>query len=258
MTPWKDKVFIIAEAGVNHNGDVNLALQLVDAAADAGADAVKFQTYRAEALVSLDAAMADYQKQNTGKEESQYAMLKRLELSEEAHYLVKQRAEKRGITFFSTAFDSDSISFLEKMDIPLWKIPSGEITNYPYLFRIGTLNRPTILSTGMANLAEVEAAVTVLQKAGLQREKLCILHCNTEYPTPVSDVNLRAMMTLGQAFGVSYGYSDHTAGGEISIAATALGAAVIEKHFTLDCKLPGPDHVASLEPKELALSLIHI
>ncbi|WP_148717325.1 N-acetylneuraminate synthase [Chitinolyticbacter meiyuanensis] len=252
MTPWQDRVFVIAEAGVNHNGDVALALQLVDAAADAGADAVKFQTFQAAALVSRDAVTADYQKANTGVEESQYAMLKRLELSAEAHDAVRQRAQERGILFFSTAFDPASIDYLIALDIPLWKIPSGEITNYPYLCRIAALQRPTILSTGMATVAEIDDAVRVLLAHGLRREQLAILHCNTEYPTPLSDVNLRAMPNLGALFGAAYGYSDHTAGEAISVAAVALGARVIEKHFTLDRNLPGPDHKASLEPGELA------
>ncbi|HSC81479.1 MAG TPA: N-acetylneuraminate synthase [Chitinolyticbacter sp.] len=252
MTPWQDRVFVIAEAGVNHNGDTALALRLVDAAADAGADAVKFQTFQAAALVSRDAVMADYQKANTGVEESQYAMLKRLELSPAAHDAVRQRAQERGILFFSTAFDPVSIDYLIALDIPLWKIPSGEITNYPYLCRIAALQRPTILSTGMATVAEIDDAMRVLLANGLTREQLAILHCNTEYPTPLSDVNLRAMPNLGALFGTAYGYSDHTAGEAISVAAVALGARVIEKHFTLDRNLPGPDHKASLEPDELA------
>lgn len=249
--PWQDGVFIIAEAGVNHNGDLEMARRLIDAAADAGCDAVKFQTFRAEALVSRAAQMAEYQKTNTGREESQYAMLKRLELSPEQHHVLMQHAAARGILMFSTAFDLHSVAFLRELDIPFWKIPSGEITNYPYLVQIAAIGRPVILSTGMATLAEISDAVNLLLEHGLQREQLCILHCNTEYPTPWSDVNLRAMNSLAQAFGTASGYSDHTLGLEIPIAATALGARVIEKHFTLDRSLPGPDHKASLEPHEL-------
>ncbi|MBE9610650.1 N-acetylneuraminate synthase [Chitinilyticum piscinae] len=250
--PWQDRVFVIAEAGVNHNGDVALALQLVDAAADAGADAVKFQTFDAAALVAKSAVMADYQKANTGVEESQYAMLKRLELSRDAQDAVRVRAAERGILFFSTAFDPGSVDYLMSLDIPLWKIPSGEITNYPYLCQIAAQARPTIVSTGMATVAEIDDAVRVLLENGLKREQIAILHCNTDYPTQAADVNLRAMPNLGALFGTAFGYSDHTLGETIAVAAVALGARVIEKHFTLDRSLPGPDHKASLEPDELA------
>jgi N,N'-diacetyllegionaminate synthase len=251
MKYWQDRLFVIAEAGVNHNGDLEIARRLIDAAADAGCDAVKFQTFRADALVSRSAEMADYQKANTGERESQYEMLKRLELTEEAHHVLMNHARGRGILFFSTAFDFESIRLLQQLDIPLWKIPSGEITNYPYLVRIAAFSKPIILSTGMATIGEIDAAVRVLLEHGADRSQLCILHCNSEYPTPWHDVNLRAMAQLGYTFGTAYGYSDHTLGIDIPIAATALGARVIEKHFTLDRNLPGPDHKASLEPNEL-------
>ena len=253
MTIWSDRVFVIAEAGVNHNGSIQLAKELIDAAASAGVDAVKFQTFSADALVSKDAVAAEYQKQNIGSEEiTQYQMLKSLELSNEQQIELKAYSEDKGILWFSTAFDSTSLDFLQSLDSPLWKIPSGEITNFPYLRRIGSLGKPVILSTGMCSLGEVEWAVNVLSEAGVSKEMLCILHCNTEYPTPWSDVNLKAMPMLGRAFGTSYGYSDHTKGIEVPIAAVALGAKVIEKHFTLDRTMPGPDHAASLEPDELA------
>lgn len=251
MTPWSQRTFIIAEAGVNHNGSVDLALQLVDAAAAAGCDAVKFQTFKSSALASPTAPMAAYQAANTGREESQADMLARLELSHEAHHVLRERATERGITFFSTAFDSVSLEFLAAIDIPVWKIPSGEVTNLPYLRRIARLGKPTILSTGMATLGEVHDAVEALLEAGLERHHLSILHCTTDYPTQFEHVNLKAMVTLGQAFGTAMGYSDHTLGTEIAVAAVALGARVIEKHFTLDRTLPGPDHAASLLPQEL-------
>ncbi|HVZ45350.1 MAG TPA: N-acetylneuraminate synthase [Ramlibacter sp.] len=251
MTPWQQRVFVIGEAGVNHNGDLALALGLVDVAADAGCDAVKFQTFRAEALVTRDAAMADYQRENTGVSESQFDMLKRLELDEAAHRALAARAGERGIAMFSTAFDLQSVDLLAEMGIPLWKIPSGEITNYPYLVKIAQLGQPIVLSTGMATLADVAEALDVLLAHGAARERVCVLHCNTDYPTRFEDVNLRAMATMGRALGVAFGYSDHTPGVEIPTAAVALGARVIEKHFTLDRALPGPDQAASLEPGEL-------
>lgn len=252
MKPWHQKVFLIAEAGVNHNGDRDRALRLVDAAADAGADAVKFQTFHTEAVVTRRAGMAEYQKQNTGNEETQFAMIKRLELNADDHHALVERAKQRGILLFSTAFDLASVDFLQQLNIPVWKIPSGEITNYPYLVRIAGMGKPIIISTGMAMVAEIDEAINVLLQNGAEREQLCILHCNTEYPTPWQDVNLRAMANLGKLFGADYGYSDHTLGTEIPVAAVALGARVIEKHFTLDRNLPGPDHKASLEPDELA------
>jgi N,N'-diacetyllegionaminate synthase len=250
MTPWRDKVFIVAEAGVNHNGDADMAQRLVDAAADAGCDAVKFQTFRARALVSRHAQTAAYQKANGGGE-SQLKMLIKLELPYDQHQKLKEYAAHRGVTFFSTAFDLDSIDLLQALDIPVWKIPSGEITNYPYLVRVAQMGKPILLSTGMSTRAEVEEAVDVLTTHGADRDRLCILHCNTEYPTPMQDVNLRAMAKLGDYLGTAFGYSDHTPGDTIAVAATALGARVLEKHFTLDRALPGPDHRASLEPGEL-------
>jgi N,N'-diacetyllegionaminate synthase len=252
MTYWQEKVFIIGEAGVNHNGDLDNALALVDAAARAGCDAVKFQTFRAQDLVTRDARMADYQQVNTGKVESQLDMLKRLELREEHHPVLAARAKAHGLMMFSTAFDFHSVDFLAALDIPLWKIPSGEVTNYPYLVRIAGLGKPVVLSTGMATLGEVDQAVEVLLAHGLSRDRLCVLHCNTEYPTPYEDVNLLAMVNMGRALGTAFGYSDHTAGSEVAVAAVALGARVLEKHFTLDRHQPGPDHSASLEPDELA------
>lgn len=250
MTPWQDKVFIVAEAGVNHNGDTDMALRLIDVAAAAGCDAVKFQTFRAGALVSRHAQTAAYQKANGGGE-SQLEMLKKFELPYDRHQQLKDHATNRGIMFFSTAFDMESIDMLRELDIPVWKIPSGEITNYPYLVRVAQMGKPVLLSTGMSTRAEVAEAVDVLTGHGTDRDRLCILHCNTEYPTPMQDVNLRTMAKLGEYFGTAFGYSDHTPGDTIAVAATALGARVLEKHFTLDCTLPGPDHRASLEPDEL-------
>jgi N,N'-diacetyllegionaminate synthase len=249
-TPWRDRTFIIAEAGVNHNGDLEMAFGLIDAAAAAGCDAVKFQTFRATELVSSHAQTADYQKAS-GAGDSQLQMLQKLELPYEQHRKLKDHATRRGITFFSTAFDAPSVRLLKDLDIPVWKIPSGEITNYPYLVEIAGMGKPVILSTGMSTMAEVQDAVTVLTGHGASRDRLCILHCNTEYPTPLQDVNLRAMVTLGKTFGTAFGYSDHTLGNTVAVAATALGASVVEKHFTLDRTLPGPDHKASLEPDEL-------
>ena len=244
-------VFIIAEAGVNHNGDLQLAKQLIDVAADAGADAVKFQTFTAETLVSLSAPKADYQKQTTATDESQFAMLKKLELDHAAHLSLREHCRQRNIQFLSSAFDLDSIDSLVELGMDIFKIPSGEITNLPYLRKIGQLGKPAILSTGMATVAEIEAAVQVLLAAGCRKEQLTLLHCNTEYPTPMPDVNLRAMLTMAETFGLAVGYSDHTLGIEVPIAAVAMGASVIEKHITLDHSLPGPDHRASLEPHQL-------
>lgn len=245
------KTLIIAEAGVNHNGNLELARRLIDVAADAGADLVKFQTFSADRLVTIDAAKADYQVDATVSDESQHSMLRRLELTAEMHEALISHCKLRDINFFSTGFDIESINLLVKLGIDRFKIPSGEITNLPYLRHVGRYGKPVILSTGMANLGEIEAALDVLERAGTPRERVTVLHCNTEYPTPMRDVNLRAMLAIGAAFGVAVGYSDHTAGIEVPIAAVALGATVIEKHFTLDRNLPGPDHKASLDPQEL-------
>ena len=242
-------VYIIAEAGVNHNGSPETARRLADAAKAAGADCVKFQTFRAEKLVSRGAQKAEYQKNTTGSG-SQEEMLKKLELSYGDFTALKEYCDSIGICFLSTPFDAESIDFLNTLDMPFWKIPSGEVTNYPYLRRIAQTGKPVVMSTGMCSLDEIRAAVRVLQEYGTT--DLQLLHCNTEYPTPFEDVNLKAMQTLRDTFGVKAGYSDHTRGIEIPIAAAALGAAVIEKHFTLDRNMEGPDHRASLEPEELA------
>ena len=245
------KTLIIAEAGVNHNGSLDLALNLVDAAADSGADYVKFQTFKAEKLVTKSAATADYQKKNMGGGDSQYEMLKRLELSEDDHRAIIERCDERGIKFLSTAFDLDSVDFLDSLGTDLWKIPSGEISNYPYLRKIASKNGHVVMSTGMCRMEDISAALAALKENGQSLEKVTLLHCNTEYPTPFEDVNLLAMRQMKDTFGLRVGYSDHTPGIEVPIAATALGATVIEKHFTLDRTLPGPDHRASLEPQEL-------
>lgn len=247
-----NRTLIIAEAGVNHNGNLALARQLIDKAAAAGADLVKFQTFNADRLVTLAAKKADYQKLATGSHESQHAMLRRLELNAEMHDQLVAHCELRKIVFFSTGFDVESIDLLVKLGQQHFKIPSGEITNLPYLRHVGRLGRSVMLSTGMATLGDIEAALAVLAEAGTARSSVTVLHCTTEYPTPMSEVNLRAMLSLKHAFGVRVGYSDHTTGIEVAIAAVALGASVIEKHFTLDRSLPGPDHQASLEPLELA------
>lgn len=249
------KTFIIAEAGVNHNGSLELAKKMVDVACEAGADAVKFQTFKAVNLVSRSAQKADYQQQTTDKNESQFEMIKKLELDVSAHEELIRYCSQKDIMFLSTPFDHDSIDLLDRLGLRIFKIPSGEITNLPYLRHIGSLNKQVILSTGMANLGEIEAALQVLTKAGTNRENITVLHANTEYPTPMQDVNLRAMQTIAQAFDVAVGYSDHTQGIEVDIAAVALGATVIEKHFTLDKSMAGPDHKASLEPQELAAML---
>lgn len=245
-------VLIIAEGGVNHNGEVEIARQLVDVAARSGADLVKFQTFRADRLVTTTATKADYQAQTTDATESQQEMLRRLEMSDAMHRTLMAHCASRGITFFSTGFDIESVDYLVRLGIDRIKIPSGEITNLPYLRHIGRYAKPVILSTGMASLGEIESALTILEQAGTPRASITVLHCNTGYPTPMIDVNLRAMLSIRDAFGVAVGYSDHTAGIEVAIAAVALGATVIEKHFTLDRRLPGPDHRASLEPEELA------
>jgi len=242
--------FILAEAGVNHNGDVDLALKLVDAAADAGADAVKFQTFKADRLVSPEAAKAAYQVEATGGGESQLEMLRGLELSQEAHWKILAHARERGILMLSTPFDAESADFLDRLGLPAFKIGSGEITNLPLLAHVAAKGKPLILSTGMAWLAEVAEAVRTVRDAGAR--DLVLLHCVSNYPAEPRDVNLRAMRTMADAFGVPVGYSDHTVGNEVALAAVALGACVIEKHFTLDRSLPGPDHKASVEPAELA------
>lgn len=244
-------VLVIAEAGVNHNGSLELAKSLVDAAAEAGADFVKFQTFKAKSLVTSSAPKADYQVKNAGADESQFEMIRRLELSEQMHEELWDYCEEKNIGFLSTGFDTSSIDYLKSLGIDLFKVPSGELTNLPFLRHIGALNRNVILSTGMACLGEIEQAIDAVEKAGTPRNKITVLHCTTEYPTPMEDVNLRAMQNIGAALGVRIGYSDHTPGIEVPIAAVALGATVIEKHFTLDRTLPGPDHLASLEPDEL-------
>ncbi len=246
------KTLIIAEAGVNHNGSIELAKKLVEKAKEAGVDYIKFQTFKASKLVTKAAKQAEYQQKNIGKEgASQYQMLKKLELTPEEHEILIDYCRQLGIKFFSTAFDFDSIEYLHSLNLGLWKIPSGEVTNYPFLKRIAAYNEPTILSTGMCDMEDVRVAVDALYKNGLSKENLILLHCNTEYPTPFEDVNLKAMDALRNEFGVEVGYSDHTKGIEVPIAAVALGATVIEKHFTLDRNMEGPDHKASLEPDEL-------
>lgn len=247
-----NQVLIIAEAGVNHNGSLDLAKQLIDKAVEAGVDIIKFQTFKSEKLVSKAAKQAEYQQRNIGKkDEGQLAMLKKLELSVEDHHVLIDYCRQKGIRFWSTAFDMESMDFLHSLNLGLWKVPSGEITNYPYLKKIASFHEQTILSTGMCEMSDIEAALNVLLEEGLTKDQITILHCNTEYPTPFEDVNLRAMLEIGEKFGVKIGYSDHTRGIEVPIAAVALGATVIEKHFTLDKNMEGPDHKASLEPAEL-------
>lgn len=249
MELFEGKTFIIAEAGVNHNGNVEIAKRLIDVAAKAGADAVKFQTFNADKLVISKAQKADYQIENTGKVESQQEMLKKLQLQEADFIELKEYCNMVGIMFISTPFDIDSFRFLLSMGISMIKVPSGEITNYPLLREIGKSGLKVILSTGMCELEEVQAAVRILRSFGAT--EIIVLQCNTEYPTPFEDANIRAMMTLGQETGCSYGYSDHTLGNDAAIAAVALGACVVEKHFTLDKTMEGPDHIASIEPYEL-------
>ena len=244
------KSLIIAEAGVNHNGSLDLAFQLIDAAKSAGADAVKFQTFRADALAARSAHKAAYQGRTTSRDESQLEMLRRLELDETAHRRLIAYCESVDIRFLSSPFDHESVDLLAAMNLPIFKVPSGEITNHPFLRHVASKSKPIILSTGMCTLDEVKEAVGVLRGAGAS--DLTVLHCVTEYPTPYGQVNLRAMLTLKEALGLPVGYSDHTPGIEIPVAAVALGAVVIEKHFTLDRSLPGPDHAASLEPDKLA------
>jgi len=242
---------IIAEAGVNHNGDIELAKQLIDVAADAGADYVKFQTFSADRLVTKSADKAEYQKQSSDSSESQYAMLKRLELSVEMHLELIEHCERRSIKFLSTGFDIQSVDLLIGLGLGIIKTPSGEITNLPFLRHIGSLGLPVILSSGMSTMKEIGDALSILEQTGLRRDQTTVLHCTTEYPAPMDEVNLRAMNSIRNTLGVAVGYSDHTVGIEVSIAAAALGASVIEKHFTIDRSLPGPDHKASLEPIEL-------
>jgi len=245
-------VIIIAEAGVNHNGNIENAKKLIDVASSAGADYVKFQTFKADKLVSKNAKKADYQQINTSElDDSQLNMLKRLELSNEQHIELISYCNLKGIKFLSSAFDNESIDFLASLKIGIWKIPSGEITNFPYLKKIAMLHEPIILSTGMCNMSDISDALYVLMKYGITKEQITVLHCNTQYPTPFEDVNLNAMKTIADTFDVKIGYSDHTLGIEVPIAAVALGAVVIEKHFTLNRNMDGPDHKASLEPDEL-------
>jgi len=245
------KVFIIAEAGVNHNGILNQAYQLIDVAKCAGADAVKFQTFKAENIVSAHAEKAEYQKKTTPASESQLEMIKKLELTPDDHEKLIQYCKQKEILFLSSPFDLESIDLLDSLGLDIFKLPSGEITNLPYLRKIGCFNKKVMLSTGMSCLGEVESAIDILTGSGTDRDKITLLHCNTEYPTPFEDVNLNAMITMKNAFKLAVGYSDHTVGIEASIAAVAMGASVIEKHFTLDRNMEGPDHKASLEPDEL-------
>jgi len=244
-------VLIIAEAGVNHNGELELAKKLIQEAANAGANVVKFQTFRADSLVTNTATKADYQLASTDPRESQQAMIRRLELSEGMHLEIIKECKRLNIIFASTGFDEASVDFLVEQGIDFLKIPSGEITNLPYLRNVGSRNLPVILSTGMATMEEVGQALNILTSSGLEKSKITVLHCNTEYPTPFEDVNLRAMISIKEVLGVEVGYSDHTRGIEVPIAAVAMGATVIEKHFTLDRSMDGPDHAASLEPEEL-------
>jgi N,N'-diacetyllegionaminate synthase len=243
---------IIAEAGVNHNGELSVAKRLIDVAAEAGADLVKFQTFSADRLVTASAQKAAYQAANCGSAGSQQAMLRSLELTPAMHRELLEHCKLRGIGFFSAAFDIESLDLLAGLGLDRFKIPSGEITNLPYLRHVGRFGKPVIMSTGMATMDEIAAALAVLEAAGAARDRITVLHCNSHYPTPMADVNLRAMLAIRDRFGVKVGYSDHTLGIEVAIAAVALGASVIEKHFTLDRNMPGPDHKASLEPTELA------
>ncbi len=247
----KSIITIIAEAGVNHNGSIDTAKKMIDVAADAGANFVKFQTFKAETLLTHSADKAEYQKSRTEKEETQFDMIKKLELDRNAHEELVTYCNQKNIQFLSTAFDHDSIDLLAELGIPFYKIPSGEIINLTYLRHVGSMGKPVVMSTGMATLEEVRAAMEILLAAGVKKDDLTILHCNTEYPTPIENVNLKAMLTIRDELGVKVGYSDHTLGIEIPVAAVAMGATVIEKHFTLDRILPGPDHAASLEPDEL-------
>jgi len=252
------RTLIIAEAGVNHNGDIAKAKALIDKGAEAGVDYVKFQTFKAGNLVTKQAKRAAYQDKNTQDNDSQYEMLKKLELSQKDHQELVDYCAEKGVQFLSTGFDFESLEFLAQLGITIAKVPSGEITNLPYLRKVAVLFPEVILSTGMATITEIKDAVKVLTDNGVSKDKITVLHCNTEYPTPMEDVNLKAMLHIQRELGVSIGYSDHTLGIEVPIAAVALGATVIEKHFTLDKTLPGPDHKASLEPEELKTMVIAI
>lgn len=245
------RCIIIAEAGVNHNGSIDIAKKLIDAAVASGADAVKFQTFKAENLATIYAKKAEYQKNLTSKKESQFEMLKKLQLNKEMHIELINYCVKKNIKFLSSPFDHDSIDLLRDLGLEIFKIPSGEITNLPYLRHIGKLNKKIILSTGMSNMDEVKIALDVLINSGTKKNNITVLHANTEYPTPMEDVNLKAMVTIGQELDINFGYSDHTLGIEVDIAAVAMGAKCIEKHFTLNCNMEGPDHKASLEPEKL-------
>ena len=251
-------VFIIAEAGVNHNGSIKLAKELIDVAVESGADAVKFQTFKAKSLVSKTAEKADYQKKTTDTSESQFDMIKKLELDISTHKELLTYCQEKGIMFLSTPFDHDSINLLTDLGLQIFKIPSGEITNLPYLRHIGSLGKKVVLSTGMSTLQEVENALTILTGTGTKKENITILHANTMYPTPMEDVNLKAMLTIQKELDIAVGYSDHTIGIEVDIAAVAMGASIIEKHFTLDKTMDGPDHKSSLEPEELKSMVVAI
>jgi N,N'-diacetyllegionaminate synthase len=246
-----EHIFIIAEAGVNHNGNIDIARKMIDAAVEFKADAIKFQTFKAEYVISKYAQKAEYQKQTTGVEESQLEMVKKLEFTHDEFRDLKGYCSKKGVLFLSTPFDFVSIDFLQSINISMLKVPSGEITNLPYLIKIAQTGKPVILSTGMSTLGEVRAAIEILRRNG--SSEITLLHCNTEYPTPYEDVNLNAMLTMQRELGLQVGYSDHTPGIEVSVAAVSLGAVVIEKHFTLDKNMEGPDHKASLEPDEFAV-----
>ena len=248
------KTLIIAEAGVNHNGNIDIAKKLIDVAANAKADFVKFQSFKAESLVSKNAKKAKYQIKNMNDDETnQFNMLKNLELTKSNHIELIKYCNKKGIKFLSTAFDKEGLLFLNKLGLELFKVPSGEITNFPYLYELSKLNKPVVLSTGMSKMSEIKDAINIILSNGLSKKKLKILHCNTDYPTPMKDVNLKAMLTIKNKFDIDVGYSDHTIGIEVAIAAVAMGAKIIEKHFTLDKKMDGPDHLASIEPDELSL-----
>lgn len=254
-------VFIIAEAGVNHNGSVDLAKKLIDAASNSGADAIKFQTFKAKNLVTKNSEKANYQKITTNQEETQFDMLKKLELTKDMHVELIRYSKNKNIKFLSSPFDHESIELLNDLNLEIFKIPSGEITNLQFLKHIGRLKKKIILSTGMANISEIRDALNILVQSGTKKNNIIVLHANTEYPTPIEDVNLKAMITIGKEFDIEVGYSDHTLGIEVDIAAVAMGASCIEKHFTLDCNMDGPDHKASLEPqqfKEMVRSIRNI